>query len=274
LTPTHRKGGASPVSVAGDAASSAVERALNAARAELDRAGLNLQTLLRRNDAEALAPGLADLPARFPTLLLLGSAGPGLWAAIQAEGRSAAHPVDAHCLRALQAFADQLGAAGIASALAWHGAADRPLPVVRLGELAGWSNRSRMGLGIHNDHGLWFAYRGAVLLGLPFPSDAHLQRSDPQPPASPCLSCEAEPCVGACPVGAVGGPGGIDLGVCYNERERPSAPCGDRCLSRLACPVGVTSRYSLAQIAHHHAHARMPTGWRDVLPKPPPEWLE
>ena len=245
--------------------------ALDSGLAELRRQGLNLQGTVCRQTALDLAPDLADLPQTFPSLLLVGSSGQGLWDTIVGSRSSQPHPIDSHCLGALTAFGASAGAAGVDTRLIWHGGSDRPFPVVQLGEALGWSQRSRMGIGIHPQRGLWFAYRGVVAIG----QELRVDSTAPPPGLnSPCAECEGTPCISVCPVSAVGGPGGVDLGLCFDERERQGAVCGGRCLSRLACPVGSDHRYSLAQIAHHHHHAQMPDGWRESLPVSPPEWQE
>lgn len=243
---------------------------LRAGLSLLQERGLGLWALLATADCLDIAPGLEGRETAFPCLLLVGSAGGQLWSSLVGRGElSRAHPVDTHCREALEDFGDVLEREeGISSSLAWPAGPHEHLPVSRLGELCGWSARSRMGLGIHPDHGLWFAYRGVVLLDIEPPRDS------PVPVDAACLACEDSPCVSQCPAEAVGGSQGLDLRKCFDERERAEALCGDRCLARLACPAGAASRYSLAQIAHHHAHVRMPKGWREALPEAPDEWQE
>lgn len=249
---------------------------LDAGLRTLSDAGLNLHGVVPRQTAQELASGLENLGEEFSTFLLVGSSGQSLWNAMQRGPASGPHPVDSHCFTALEAFRASAELQGLATKLIWHGGSEHPFPVVKLGELLGWSQRSRMGIGIHPERGLWFAYRGvlaihrdgstaAAALG---PAELELG------PNSPCVSCKDTPCITVCPTGAVGGPGGVDLRLCFEERERPEAPCGTRCLSRIACPVGSDHRYSLAQIAHHHHYARLPEGWRDELPPTPPEWRD
>ncbi len=240
----------------------------------LRSAGLNLHGVVARKAAQDLASGLVHLDEEFSTVLVLGSSGQSLWNAMQEGQPFGDDPVDSHCFAALEAFRTSADSQGLATELLWHGGSVRPFPVAKLGELLGWSQRSRMGIGIHPERGLWFAYRGVVAIHKQAPTEASTE--GPAEPGrgrhSPCISCEGTPCITVCPAGAVGGPGGVDLQLCFEERERPRASCGTRCLSRMACPLGGDHRYSLAQVAHHHHYARMPNGWRDELPPTPPEW--
>ena len=216
--------------------------------------GLNLQAMLPKAEALIALPELKDSLLGFESVLLIGSAGTSLWRAIEDEAPKE-DPIDSHCLDALTYFHDKLRESGIDCHLLWHGGSSLHLPVQALGSAAGWAQRSRMGLSIHREHGLWFAYRWVLLLGPHFREktvSAESRRLD----ESPCVQCAEMPCVSSCPAGAVGGPSGIDAGRCFSERDREGALCADRCLSRLACPIGVDSQYSLPQIAHHHAAAR------------------
>jgi epoxyqueuosine reductase len=158
----------------------------------------------------------------------------------------------------------------VATRIVWPAqGGDAPFPVTRLGERAGWSHRSPLGLGIHPRFGLWFAYRGVVLLDVELPTVREATTT------SPCAGCAERPCVAACPPGAVGGPSGLDLVACVGERERAGAACGGGCLARAACPVGAEHRYSDEQAAHHQ---RFGTAWLrravDASASAPSEWSD
>ena len=239
----------------------------------LTHEGLNLQAVLPTHDLQSVSPELWRDRETFPSLLLVGSSGGDLWGGLSGQQLLTDDPIDNHCELILTAFVNKLTQGCVRAQLTWHPGCGRACPVVALGERAGWSQRSRMGLGIHIDRGLWFAYRGLVQLALPA-EGVPASLSPSAPGENPCVGCKDPPCVSQCPVGAVGGAGGVDLRACFDERERPEAPCASRCLSRLACPIGNEHQYSLAQIAHHHEHAKMPPGWRDQLPPSPPEWQE
>jgi len=176
-------------------------------------------------------------------------------------------PVDEHAAHAIEGFRRQVEAVASTSLL-WPSASYDPVPVTAIANRAGWAHRSPLGLGIHPEFGLWMAYRGVVLIAAP----ALPRRAASS--ASPCDSCEDRPCISSCPVGAVGGPDGLAVVPCFDERQRPGAPCGDGCRARLACPVGAAHRYGFEQLRHHTAAAVR--SWRrsieDGVPAPPPEW--
>jgi hypothetical protein len=108
---------------------------------------------------------------------------------------------------------------------------------------------SPIGVLIHPRHGLWHAYRGALLFpyrvaGIPGPETA----------PSPCATCADRPCLAACPVGAFSDRG-YDVAACSGYL---ATPAGGRCLesgcqARLACPVAPDLRYSRQRSAFHMA---------------------
>ena len=233
---------------------------------ELERWGLGLATVLPTDCLGERSPTLEALAGRFPSLILVGSTGGGMWESIDARGfRSRPHPVDEHALAALEALCEGLRPS-FEARISWHARCGEAAPVTELGRVAGWAHRSPMGLGIHPVHGLWVAYRGVVLLDRAVPPQT-LPGA-----ASPCSTCVDRPCVAACPARAVGGPEGLDLDRCAPLRLAEGSACADRCLARLACPLGRPSRPSLAQIAHHHAASgRFPRSWT-ATPRGLPEW--
>lgn len=216
----------------------------------LSSRGLGLLAVLPTADAAAVAPKLAPLASEWPSLVLVASAGRTLWQSMTAARAFApADPVDEYCEDALFDFCDDLEP-DVNTRILWPATdGGAPVPVTRLGELAGWSHRSPLGLGIHPSYGLWFAYRGVVLLDVALPAQT-LEAA-----ASPCDSCADRPCITACPASAVGGPAGLDLAACVSERAREGAACATSCLSRVACPVGAEHRYSDEQMAHHQRFA-------------------
>lgn len=183
----------------------------------------------------------------YPSLVLLGNGGGGIWQEIQAATLENTDPVDEFSsMIASQFIADYLG--GAPSQLLYPG--PTRVSLMQLGNLAGWSHPSPLGLGIHAEYGLWFAYRAA------FVTSAELPPTTSPPSQHPCESCVEKPCITACPVGAVSAEQPFNISTCYEFRLTANSPCVDRCLSRLACPVGQEHRYSEEQMRHHYALSR------------------
>jgi len=107
-------------------------------------------------------------------------------------------------------------------------------------------NQSPIGLMIHPNYGLWHSYR----FGLLFQS----QVSDALDISveSPCQTCEAQPCLRACPVDAFSA-SGYDVDSCATHLNTTAdAGCHQQgCLARNACPVGEAFRYESAQHTFH-----------------------
>lgn len=180
---------------------------------------------------------------KYATLVLVGHAGRQLWPALQTFGMKTDDPVD-HFSQVMTTrfIADFLNSPSVL----WLYPKAFVIPLQKLGQLAGWSHPSPLGLGINATYGLWFAYRTAFLTTLPLPP-----RQDPLPP-SPCDSCRDKPCFNACPAQAVQGIGQFKLGPCLTFRHQTASPCQDRCLARLACPVGTEHCYNMKQIKYHY----------------------
>ncbi|MEY5098160.1 MAG: hypothetical protein RJA36_879 [Pseudomonadota bacterium] len=222
--------------------------------APLAASGINLHAVF---DLAALPPGiLASLGvdsavlARQRQLILLGHLGRDFWAALQRRGMHGSDPVDQ--------FVSECVADWMRTTLpgrAWHQVFPGPAPVglQRLGALAGWHQASPFGVGVDAGWGSWFAYR-AVLL-----ADTALAPTPRREGASPCAACRDQPCVSACPAGALSAPSdllsagmGPGLRRCLEHRLRPDSSCQDRCHARNACPAGASHRYSDEQTAYHY----------------------
>jgi hypothetical protein len=97
---------------------------------------------------------------------------------------------------------------------------------------------------VHDAAGLMVSFRGALALK---------ERLDlPAPPPSPCLTCDAKPCLAACPVGALGAEG-YDLPACHAFLETGAGQdCMSRgCAVRRACPVSARHARMPEQSAYH-----------------------
>jgi len=191
-------------------------------------------------------PSLADgRPAR--TLLLIGSAGPGLFAAFEAAAErtdALPDPLDRYTRRTLSAIAADAGLEAVFSfeGPPWH-------PFQRWAMRVGGFSPSPMGLLAHRTHGPWAALRAAFL------SAQRFGRFDMAGTPGPCESCPDTPCVSACPAGALSLETGYDVPRCRDHlmREGDDAPCLTGCRVRRACPVGGAYAHDAGQGAFHMA---------------------
>ncbi|MGO8998300.1 MAG: hypothetical protein ACLQVI_33700 [Polyangiaceae bacterium] len=171
-----------------------------------------------------------DLMARARGLIVVGSAGGELWAALHdvAEANpefwsSHAHPLDTYVASALDRGDEALARARIGSRRFDPRLGASPtLDFRALGEIAGLGSMGPFGLLIHPEHGPWWALRGAWFV------DVEVQEPSSHP--APCAGCHA-PCLGETRTQ------GIVLAT-------PAV--------RGRCVVGGASRYSDEQIAYHY----------------------
>ncbi|WP_349358541.1 hypothetical protein [Stappia sp.] len=191
-------------------------------------------------------PPLADgRPVR--TLLLIGSAGSGLFAAFDAAPERAdglPDPLDRYTRRTLSAIAADAGLEVVFSfeGPPWH-------PFQRWAMRVGGFSPSPMGLLAHRTHGPWAALRAAFL------SAERFGRFDMAGAPGPCQSCADTPCVSACPAGALSSDTGYDVPRCraYLIGAGAEAKCLTGCLARRACPVGRDHAHDAVQGAFHMA---------------------
>lgn len=198
----------------------------------------------------ALEPSLElEVGRSAETVVLAGNVGPSLWATFARERREEPEPLDAWSVRALRAVAEAFGAALVLPQ-------DGPpfAPFSRWARCAERVKASPLGILIHPEYGLWHAYRGALLFA------ERLALAPPIRRPRPCDSCDARPCLSACPVAAfratpAGAPAGYDAGACAAHVASPDGvECRERgCLARRACPVGGDYTYREAQQRFHMA---------------------
>lgn len=178
------------------------------------------------------------------TLVLVGNAGPDMWAAFAAAHETYAgqpNPLDAWIFDVLTGLASALGATPL-----FPFGEPPHLPFQRWARRAEPVYPSPVGVLIHPDFGLWHAYRGALAfaekLDLPAPALA----------PSPCESCADKPCLTACPVAAFDG-SAYNVPACVGHITGPdTGDCmGQGCRARRACPVGSDYIYEPAQAAFH-----------------------
>ncbi len=176
------------------------------------------------------------------TVLLLGPHEPGFWAHFMAQPEyndGMPDPLDRWSKRAIGALATDWGGTAIFPS-------DGPPypPFQEWARHSGQAFTSPVGMLVHARAGLMVSFRGAVRL----PGEHPL----PPPAPNPCDTCAAQPCLAACPVGALDRQG-YDVPLC---KSHIAAPAGRDCLNqgcavRLACPISQTYGRVAAQSAFH-----------------------
>ena len=114
-------------------------------------------------------------------------------------------------------------------------------------------------LRIHPQHGLWHAYRFALIfshLDGADRADLRAQQDQQQSPQqeSPCLRCVEQLCLTSCPANAFDGQS-FAVAACASHLHTPAGQSCMQggCRARNACPVAAGLRYSPAQAAFHMA---------------------
>jgi hypothetical protein len=195
-------------------------------------------------DSLPLLPG--GRPARM--LMLVGNAGPALWAAFSRTDEAsdgAPHPLNRWTRRIVDEAASRFDAMAL-----YPFDAQPAWPFQRWAQWAEPVFPSPLGLLIHPKFGLWHAYRAALLF-----ADLH-SLLPPARASHPCETCAGKPCLTACPVGAfqpAGATTHYDVPACLNHIEGPAGhDCLDAgCRARRACPVGAEWRSPPAQAGFH-----------------------
>jgi hypothetical protein len=214
--------------------------------AALAAAALETGLLTRGGFHPAPGDSVPSLGPGRPTasVVLLGNVGASLWPvfSVSAEYRDGRpDPLDRWSRRVVDALAVRFGAR---AAYPFDG--PPWLPFQRWAMRAEPVFASPIGPLVHVRHGLWHAYRGALLFA------DHVDLPPRESGDSPCESCAARPCLHTCPVGALQ-PGGYDVPTCTAHiATRAGGDCLEQgCRARRACPVGQSSPYPPAQQALH-----------------------
>lgn len=215
----------------------------------LDRAGLNLQAVFNLDalpaDMAAMLRERFDPARRYRQLILIGHGGKTLWDAVQASGIASDNPIDDFSAATVtQCLAAQFP--GLEQQVIYP--SDAPIGLQALGTLAGWHHPSPLRIGINERWGTWYAYRVVVL------ADSDLEPSRPEQRPSPCVNCQSQACIAACPADALQD-GEFSLPKCIAYRRQADSLCRTTCLARVSCPVGSEHRYSDAQLFHTYSRS-------------------
>lgn len=173
------------------------------------------------------------------TTVLLGPSEPGFWAYVtqRPEFRfGGSDPLDAWSRWAITALGYVTGSTPV---FPFGGPPHHPFISWALQSGEAW--QSPVGLLVHRDAGLLVSYRGALI----FDHVIDL----PAPASSPCNTCTDQPCLTACPVGALS-PTGYDVPACKAHIETDDV-CRAGCRVRLSCPISQSYGRDPAQTAFH-----------------------
>jgi epoxyqueuosine reductase len=179
-----------------------------------------------------------DLPAGTQTLLMIGP-GDGFWAHMTTQPEwGEADPIDRWSRRVIGTIACDLHAKAL---FPFGGPPYSPFQrwALRTGRM--WQSPVR--LLVHDVQGLFVSFRGALAL--------KERIALPPAPPKPCDTC-AQPCLTACPVGALT-PAGYDVPAChgYLETDAGQTCMTGGCIVRRTCPVSQGYARMPEQSAYH-----------------------
>lgn len=180
--------------------------------------------------------------AGFGTLLLLGPLEPAFWDHFRTQKEyldGTPNPVDRWSSRVVTALAAALGGHPF-----FPFTGPPYMPFYQWALRTERCHSSPVNLLVHDKAGLFVSFRGA--LALP-------QRVDlPAPAASPCKTCEAQPCTSACPVNAFV-TGQYDVSACRDvmRKDDPETCLSRGCAVRRACPASQGYGRLEAQSSYH-----------------------
>ncbi|MBV1910562.1 MAG: hypothetical protein KUG78_14770 [Kangiellaceae bacterium] len=221
---------------------------------ELTRAGLNLQAVfdLIQLPAELIEPIkiLSGYSTDYRQLILLGHFGTRMWQQQNKESNkqpvTSEDPIDNYSIQTVErVFSNKYPHIKTQLIYPLKGKADTTIGLQQLGALVGWHSDSPLKVGINQHWGTWSAYRIAMLANSQFSVTVQQQAT------SPCISCQQKACISACPAQALEEKQ-FDLTACINYRKSDHSSCKDRCLARMACPIGKEHQYSVEQINYHY----------------------
>lgn len=181
-------------------------------------------------------------PEEYPgqTLVILG-AGPEMWSAFSNGAEFADRrpdPLDRWSKRVIQSLSPQ-------SRCLFPSDGPPYAPFIAFALQTGQFFQSPTGMMVHRTAGLLISIRGGVLLpGLHAVSE---------PAAPPCATCEAKPCIQACPVGALSDQQPYDVPACkaFIREDQDQACMRAGCATRNACPLSQRFARNPAQTEFH-----------------------
>ena len=207
---------------------------LDVLRRALSPAGFNLVGVTTPADYDAGVPAgrqLRNLAPAARSVIVIGNGGPDLWQRVSAAAPAAPDPIDAYTRDRIEALAlPLLGIPRDDVRVFYPFQSDPLLAFMRLGECAGLGAPSILGILVHPLYGPWVALRAALALPVALPPSAPLN-------FTPCATCAAKPCIGACPGGAVSARG-WDVPACVAHRLAAEAACAETCYARAECVYG------------------------------------
>jgi len=195
-------------------------------------------------EAADAVPDLEDgVPCR--SLVLVGQAGSHIWPAFSGSSEFAdgkPNPLDRWSERIGRSIARET------AGLALFPFGGPPFhPFIRWAERAEGLRSSRLGMLLHEQFGLWHAYRFAIAFAEPIDGLTASQTSN-----HACDTCADQPCLSTCPVNAFDG-NNYNVMTCYQYlKNHPDASCHTSgCQARGACPQGADYRYTDEHAAFH-----------------------
>lgn len=206
-------------------------------------AAIDVTGMVARGGFTADSGPMPPLPDGRPAVavVIVGNVGGRMWPGFRAGTTPGPEPLDRWTRAQLIPIAERFGAAFV------HPSDEPFQPFQRWAQRADDVWPSPIGLMVHGDHGLWHAYRGALLFAEPVAA---------LPPvgarSSPCLTCVDQPCLTTCPVDAFSSDG-YDSDACADHVRSGDEPAclTAGCAARRACPVGVRDRYGPDQMEFH-----------------------
>ncbi len=206
---------------------------LQALEAQAQRCALTIRGVLLPASDDPVPPGTGSL-------VLLGPDEPRFWPEFSKSPEyndGAPDPLDRWSKRLIGLLASD-----------WAGTPLYPSDGPPFPPFIDWALRSGqvwtapVGLLVHDTAGLFISYRGAIAL----PE----RLTSPAPSQNPCDTCPDQPCLAACPVGALADGRPYDVPACQDHVVQ-SPDCQQGCLVRRACPVSQRFGRMFVQSAFH-----------------------